>query len=92
VPILSWISIWYRQIETLCVGFRSGRQEIEMLLLISKSDLLVSISLLLVSKSDLLVSILLLLVSKSDLLVSILGGHPKPAMRGHLKTGHMKAA
>ena len=41
------------------------------LLLVRKSDLLVSISLLLVRKSDLLVSISLLLVRKSDLLVSI---------------------
>src|SRR3989454_12193275 len=40
-------------------------------LLISKSDLLMSISLLLVSKSDFLVSNSLLLVSKSDFLVSI---------------------
>src|SRR5438874_76126 len=43
------------------------------LLLVSKSDFLVSISLLLVSKSDFLVSISLLLVSKSDFLV---GGEP----------------
>src|SRR5437870_3323583 len=41
------------------------------LLLVRKSDLLVSISLLLVSKSDFLVSISLLLVRKSDLLASI---------------------
>src|SRR2546427_5726766 len=40
-------------------------------LLISKSDLLMSISLLLVSKSDFLVSNSLLLVSKSDVLMSI---------------------
>ena len=41
------------------------------LLLVSKSDFLVSNSLLLVSKSDFLVSISLLLVSKSDFLVSV---------------------
>ena len=41
------------------------------LLLVSKSDLLVSNSLLLVSKSDVLVSISLLLIGKSDFLVSI---------------------
>ena len=40
------------------------------LLLVSKSDFLVSISLLLVRKSDLLVSISLLLVSKSHFLVA----------------------
>ncbi|OLE89456.1 MAG: hypothetical protein AUG08_04130 [Acidobacteria bacterium 13_1_20CM_2_55_15] len=41
------------------------------LLLVSKSDVLVSISLLLIGKSDFLVSISLFLVSKSDFLVSI---------------------
>ena len=41
------------------------------LLLVRKSDLLVSVSLLLVRKSDLLASISLLLVRKSDLLVSV---------------------
>ena len=40
------------------------------LLLVSKSDVLVSNSLLLVSKSDVLVSISLFLVSKSDFLVA----------------------